>query len=671
MDFHSLSRRELQALCKKNRIPANVTNAAMAEALEALKLVEGIDDFMQTSQSGTAQSFAESLETPEVTSPFPPPTAGRSTRRTNIANKEAPESVNPTTRARRTTRKTQVKDADAIGTPASMAQTNRKKGQMASARRNMDSQLKECVDEDKKDLLMTPAPMESTSRRRRVGESAVNRVYSTRRSVRLAVKNNVEMVNEVENEESQVFKKESVAKDGDDEEMRDGVDNFNELPRILDVVAITTVEEESRNKDEAPEVSICKDEFEPDSDQRQEDTSVVEIVLEAVSDQKQDISTGAGIKIDSYAEENECTNFETGVKLEKEKCDNEEEDMSMDVQQNDGSQDVHIPETEEMKPEEGEVSQDEAADFVENAVLESGDNLIVGESSRDDTGFHDEINGEPYSVTLDKRTELILQQEATIQEADSDFINEPNESVTLQLKESDEAAVDPVPSEEPYADFSEQITEPGLEVEMTLTTGFKESEKMSDTVPSDERNESVTLQLKESEEAAVDPVPSEKSYADFSEQITEPGLDVEMTLTSGFKESEKLSDTVPSDERNADFSGQIAEFVVEGLDSSAGIIPSKKSDSCMAMKSRACMSDNKENIGCGSKLVVMKDVETSTDKLEGMSMRQLRKMLKQLEITKKPSKNKNEVEDEVKNKAMSRPALQAISENPLEDGTQN
>ncbi|KAL6581624.1 hypothetical protein OROMI_007547 [Orobanche minor] len=616
MDFHSLSRRELQALCKKNKIPANVTNAAMAEALEALELVEGIDDFMHTSQSGTAQSLVESLETLEITSPFLPPTAGRSTRRTNIANKEDPESVNPTTRARRTTRKTQVKDADAIETPALMAQTNRKKGQAASARRNMDFQLNECVDEEKKDFLMTPAPMEGTSRRRRVEDSAVNRAYSTRRSVRLAVKNNVEMVNEVENEESQLFKKDSVAKDGDTDETRDGVDNFNELSGIVDVDAITTVEEKPQNKDEAPEiVSICKDEFEPLSDQRQEDTSVVEIEFEAVSDQKQDISTDVGIKIDSYAEEKECTKFETEAKLEEEKCDIEEEDMPMDVQQNnDGSQDVHLSETEitverdteEMKPEEGEASKDEAADFVENVVLESGDNFIVG-ATRDDTGFHGEINEEPCNVTLDKLTEFILQQEATIQETDSDFIQHSN---------CNEKAVHLIENEP---------------------------------------DESVTLQLKESEEAAVDPVPSEEPYADFSEQITEHGLDVEMTL--GFEGSKKKSDTVlPSYERNADFSEQITEFVVEGLDSSA-IIPSKKSDSSIAMKSVACLSDNKENIG--SKVVVMKDVKMSTDKLQDISMRKLRMMLKNLEITKKSSKNENKVQDQ----AMSRPALQAISEN--------
>lgn len=39
MDFHRLSRRELQVLCKQNNVRANMANATMAEALERLELV--------------------------------------------------------------------------------------------------------------------------------------------------------------------------------------------------------------------------------------------------------------------------------------------------------------------------------------------------------------------------------------------------------------------------------------------------------------------------------------------------------------------------------------------------------------------------------------------------------------------------------------------------------
>ncbi|KAM0934086.1 hypothetical protein DsansV1_C32g0220281 [Dioscorea sansibarensis] len=47
MDFHSLPRRELQALCKKNKIPANMTNIAMADALQTLQTVEGLDGIQE------------------------------------------------------------------------------------------------------------------------------------------------------------------------------------------------------------------------------------------------------------------------------------------------------------------------------------------------------------------------------------------------------------------------------------------------------------------------------------------------------------------------------------------------------------------------------------------------------------------------------------------------
>ncbi len=35
-DFHTLSRKELQALSKMNKMPANITNVSMADALSAL-----------------------------------------------------------------------------------------------------------------------------------------------------------------------------------------------------------------------------------------------------------------------------------------------------------------------------------------------------------------------------------------------------------------------------------------------------------------------------------------------------------------------------------------------------------------------------------------------------------------------------------------------------------
>ncbi|XP_062226603.1 uncharacterized protein LOC133924885 [Phragmites australis] len=45
MDLHALPRRDLQALCKRNGVRANMTNAAMADALRALPTVDGIEEY--------------------------------------------------------------------------------------------------------------------------------------------------------------------------------------------------------------------------------------------------------------------------------------------------------------------------------------------------------------------------------------------------------------------------------------------------------------------------------------------------------------------------------------------------------------------------------------------------------------------------------------------------
>ncbi|XP_010943651.1 uncharacterized protein [Elaeis guineensis] len=72
MDFHSLSRRQLQALCKRNRIPANTTNIAMADALQALQTVEGVDEIQEALQ------FQSPSKAEEVSQKLP-----RSSRRTS------------------------------------------------------------------------------------------------------------------------------------------------------------------------------------------------------------------------------------------------------------------------------------------------------------------------------------------------------------------------------------------------------------------------------------------------------------------------------------------------------------------------------------------------------------------------------------------------------------
>lgn len=66
MEFHSLSRRDLQALCKKNKIPANMTNVAMADALQALETVEGLEEVLTHSEADSLNTPAKAMAATSV-----------------------------------------------------------------------------------------------------------------------------------------------------------------------------------------------------------------------------------------------------------------------------------------------------------------------------------------------------------------------------------------------------------------------------------------------------------------------------------------------------------------------------------------------------------------------------------------------------------------------------
>ncbi|KAJ0232652.1 Uncharacterized protein HA466_0288910 [Hirschfeldia incana] len=85
MDFHSLLRRDLQFLCKRNKIPANMTNLAMADALKSLETVEGLDEYMNQKDSNVLQS-------PTCVAKLPKPSTATRTTRRKTATKAEPQS---------------------------------------------------------------------------------------------------------------------------------------------------------------------------------------------------------------------------------------------------------------------------------------------------------------------------------------------------------------------------------------------------------------------------------------------------------------------------------------------------------------------------------------------------------------------------------------------------
>ncbi|KAK7264027.1 hypothetical protein RJT34_31629 [Clitoria ternatea] len=210
MDFHTLSRKELQTLCKKNKIPANITNLAMANALSSLPQVEGLDEFLnsregdagtpivnhRTSQRKPVRGEAEGSNVKVVSARLQRGTRGR-----GIAEGVVEQEEN--------------KDANLPFTPAIVPgskkrTTHRKKDaeKLVVEDDNGDDGKNEVQGKVKVkpiDVPITPAAAPSSRARRRATKTetpsgtSVQRAYNTRRSVR-ALEKNLSKMNLVDTE---------------------------------------------------------------------------------------------------------------------------------------------------------------------------------------------------------------------------------------------------------------------------------------------------------------------------------------------------------------------------------------------------------------------------------------------------------------------------------------
>ncbi|KAL9296191.1 hypothetical protein ACSQ67_022087 [Phaseolus vulgaris] len=207
MDFHSLARKQLQALCKKNKIPANITNVAMADALAALDQVEGLDEILN--------SIEADVGTPSVQCR----TAGRAASQRKAARAEAEDSTAKVSASARPLRGArggvasgvmEQENKDANVPPVTPA-VGRRRATAVSTRRKKEVEMVE-QEGDKNDAPKTLAAASVGGRRttsRSVcttkietpGGASVQRTYSTRRSVRL-LENGLSKMNLIDTEDT-------------------------------------------------------------------------------------------------------------------------------------------------------------------------------------------------------------------------------------------------------------------------------------------------------------------------------------------------------------------------------------------------------------------------------------------------------------------------------------
>ncbi|KAL6008246.1 hypothetical protein ACLOJK_033752 [Asimina triloba] len=189
MDFHALSRKDLQTLCKKNSIRANLTNAAMADALQALELVEGIEDIVLDPMTETAADVSQQ-------SPM-----GESLRSVNV-----PRTGGRTSTRRKPMKESGSKEPEETPIPSSVTTRRGRAAKESNVRRRICKEEDEEREDNRSEVPETPATRngrkrmtgvsarrgaESQDREEKENEKPVDvglRTCSTRRSTRLSGK---------------------------------------------------------------------------------------------------------------------------------------------------------------------------------------------------------------------------------------------------------------------------------------------------------------------------------------------------------------------------------------------------------------------------------------------------------------------------------------------------
>ncbi|GMI88750.1 hypothetical protein HRI_002544300 [Hibiscus trionum] len=685
MDFHCLSRKELQFLCKKNKIPANITNVAMADALKALELVEGLEEIQNQSQSPEKTVNKEILGTVTRTS----------TRRK--PSKDELQSTQSTIRTRRTATKTMGVEEE---------------------NKNLNVPEIDVKDLMKSDMLETPLP--SGRRRPGVGstrtkanaqkEGSMQRAYGTRQSVRLLEKGMAGLC--IKESEKKPVKVDEIV------ECEDGSNNGQsgatlELPLARNLSASLEDERELKNDVEENRKRVDVESDETDEKLMPEDGS-----YNGESNEKTDEPEGEdkvadevdgiiepkgsdGIAVPEYSNLNEVddvavSNDADEIKNLNEKSEADETNHVADETNNeyeelvvDETKSIEVDVPEEVvddvtilpKAEEhadGGVSQNVSVVPVEGH-MDSSSAEKENESNDDDTGSdceslaeeHDDVQSVPKLPAeghMDYSAKKENEESDVVSFLDDSNIDDDegsdSKSLADELQEEDscEQKGGGIPTDT-YS--SEGMYEESDDDDDDDSTGNEESDD-DDRTGNEESDDDDSTGNEESDEEAflgnsdIDPM-TNMVNANVTEAETTP-------VSSFHNAPQSVVDGTAQKMVNCGGSEAVIDVCVKPADESAETAPVSNSESSnkiqTAMEKVTQVSDNidKENI---------LEKQREMKKLEDLSLRELRKMNKMFKKLGIAEKMKNKEDNKPSGK--SRTALQMLPQNAMksEDGNQD
>ncbi|KAB1205516.1 hypothetical protein CJ030_MR7G026009 [Morella rubra] len=690
MDFHSLARKELQALCKKNKIPANMTNVAMADALQALQQVEGLEEILNPSDSNLSKSPEKIVIGP----PDIPPTASRtSIRRKPI--KEESESTQLLTRSRRGTRRKTAedinqenKDVNVLSTPA--IPSSRRRAPAASACRNIDIQLREDEEEKKIDAQgrsdAPETPAVPSSRRRGPAargprkleaqneENSAQQLGSTRRSVRLLEKNmaKLSIIENVKGEPVKIHELfEETTNDSDRSEVSVEVGK-----RVCEVESEITDELEvlsDPKSDGSPEI-----ETESEVDCKDKNKSVDESELDVLNS-KQELATVISDNLGAVKASEAIDEAHDERSGELEVISNEKLEKAIDV--DDESVDDRGP-ADAPVIEQVTVSEDSLTVEVPNDISAEVEDLVIAYKSLqvDSAGVEETLE-----LNLLRHSSSDVQDECqNLASKDSDIHVPQIDGMGSYDSGSEYSTEVESDKDKLSSECEDSNSDDDAETEMGSDDSGSEydTEVESDEVKLSNENSSESEE-KNSEDDVETEMGSDDSGSEYGTEVEsdEDKLSGENSSECQYKNSDDVAETerkdseVPTSQNSKEESDPLVtkSNIPDVFDPEGNMTEGENSGS-KSIVNEECQIQVSENEGlnddyamapCPVQNPVSKMETDSTEKYADKSLRQLKKLAREKEIATQKEKNKgqNETKEQVGKKRI---ALQTLPENRIE-----